>query len=141
MPSPEQPERRRPKGREVPEQPQDKEQEPSPYRRAASFSGEHTAGLAYDQVQEAMYNGPPNDLSAYRFQLNDIYHVAVLGEPPPDELDKQLEAILDTGMSAQLPKEILDYLIQRRTEMSKHGSWVEGHYRPGQGPRGPKKRK
>ena len=42
---------------------------------------------------------------------------------------------------AQLPKEILAYLIQRHAEMSKQGSWIEGHYRPGQGPRGPKRRK
>ncbi len=90
-------------------------------------------------MQEAIYTGPPNDLSTYRLMLAEQWHVAVLGEPPPEELDQKLQAILDQGVPATLPEDILDYLKQRRAEAIKRGSWVEGHYRPGLRPRIPRK--
>ena len=86
-----------------------------------------------------MFNGL--DVSAYRLILEERWHVAVLGEPPPVDLDQQLQAILGQGVPATLPEEILDYLKQRRAEAIKRGSWVEGHYRPGLRPHIPRRRK
>jgi hypothetical protein len=67
--------------------------------------------------------------------------VAVLGEPPPEDLDQQLQAILGQGVPATLPEEILDYLKQRRAAAIQQGQWVEGHYRPGLRPQIPRRRK
>ncbi len=45
------------------------------------------AGAAYFAVQDAIYACAGEiDLSAYRFQLNRVYHVVVLGDPPPTAL-------------------------------------------------------
>ena len=107
------------------------EHEPRDYVHAAYFANEHIAGHAYEQAQEAIYTGPPNEVSAYRLILEERWHVACLGEPPPEDLDQKLQAILDQGVPATLPEEILDYLKQRRAEAIKRGQWVEGHYRPG----------
>ena len=117
------------------------EQEPRDYVHAAYFANEHIAGHAYNQAQEAIYTGPPNDVSAYRLILEERWHVAVLGEPPPEDLDQKLQAILDQGVPATLPEDIVDYLKQRRAEAMKRGQWVEGHYRPGLRPQIPRKRK
>ena len=115
-----------------PEQPQRPETEPVPYHRTARFADEPSAGTAYGAAQRALFEGPPNDLSAYRFQLNRIEHVAVLGQPPPAELDQQLTAILAAGESADLPADVLQALSDRRRQVTKHGGpWSEGHYRPG----------
>ncbi len=114
-----------------PEQPQRPETEPVPYHRSARFADEPSAGLAYTAAERTIFDGPPNDLSAYRFQLNRIYHVAVLGQMPPAELDEQLTTILASGEPAELPAEVLTALSERRRQMSSRGGWTEGHYRPG----------
>ena len=113
------------------EAPRRHEDESVPYHRTARFADEPSAGLAYGAAQRAIFDGPPNDLSAYRFQLNTVYHVTVLGEPPPAELDTQLVAILASGEPSILPPEVLAALTERRRQMSRRGGWIEGHYRPG----------
>ena len=113
------------------EQPGRREHEPVPYHRTARFADEHDAGHAYTQAQQAIFVGPPNDLSAYRFQLNTVYHVAGLGEPPPADLDERLGTILASGEPVALPQEVLATLAERRQHMSRRGPWTEGHYRPG----------
>ena len=113
------------------EQPRRQEDEPVPYQRASRFADEPAAGRAYDAAQRAIFVGPPNDLSAYRFQLNTIYHVAVLGEPPPAALAAQLTEILASGEPATLPYDVLAALAERRRQLRRHGFWTEGHYRPG----------
>ena len=112
-------------------QPRRQEDEPAPYHRTARFAGERPAGTTYAAAQQAIFDGPPNDLSAYRFQLNQVYHVAVLGEPPPAELDEQLTRILAAGEPAELPAEVLSALSERRRQMAERTPWSEGHYRPG----------
>ncbi len=103
-----------------------------PYHRTARFADEPSAGLAYNAAQRAIFAGPPNDLSAYRFQLNTIYHVTVLGAPPPTELDHQLTEILAHGEPAELPADVLRALSDRRRQVTRHGGpWSAGHYRPG----------
>ncbi len=115
-----------------PEQPQRPEAEPVPYHRTARFADEQTAGTAYGAAERALFAGPPNDLSAYRFQLNRIYHVTVLGQVPPAELNEQLTTILASGEPAELPAEVLTALSERRRQATKRGPWwSEGHYRPG----------
>ena len=113
------------------EQPQRPEIEPVPYHRTARFADEPFAGRAYRAAERAIFTGPPNDLSAYRFQLNRIYHVTVLGHAPPAELDQQLSAILASGEPAELPTDVLQALSERRRQMSGRAMWTEGHYRPG----------
>src|SRR5688500_15910667 len=92
------------------------EPEPGPYERASRFTGEQPAGAAYFAAQQAIFDGPPNDLSAYRLQLNRVYHVAVLGQTPPEELDQQLTAILSAGEPTELPTEVLQTLLDRRAQ-------------------------
>ena len=113
------------------EQPRRSEAELVPYHRTARFADEPSACLAYGAAQDAIFEGPPNDLSAYRFQLNTVYHVTVLGAPPPVDLDQQLAEILSTGEPATLPLEVLAALAERRRQMRRRGGWTEGHYRPG----------
>ncbi len=102
------------------------------YHLAARFASEGPAGAAYFAAQEAIYDHAGDvDLSAYRFQLNRVYHVAVLGDPPPTALHDALRAILWTGEPATVPEDVLKLLNARRAEATGAGPWVEGHYRPG----------
>ena len=116
-----------------PEEPVSREQEPVPYHRAARFAGERPAGVAYFQAQEAVYTAAGAvDLSVYRLQLNHIYHVAVLGQPPPSELDATLATILAAGEPATLPTQVLRQLAERRAQATKQAPWIQRHHRPGQ---------
>ena len=109
----------------------DKEQELLPaYAQAARYADEQEAGEAYDHAQEAIY-GTHHELSAYRLQLEQIWHVAVVGDRPPEDFDQLIQAILSTGEPTTLPPDILAFLHQRRLKARKLGLWIEGHYRPG----------
>ena len=79
-----------------------------------------------------MYAGPPNDLSAYRLRLREVWHVAVLGEPPPPDLDERITTILAAGEPAILPAEVMTALTERRAQSIRQGPWVQRHFRPGQ---------
>ena len=72
------------------------------------------------------------DLSAYRFLLDRISHAAVLGAPPPEQLDRTTRRLLATGEPTTLPKQVLQTLRQRRARQIRLGPWVERHHRPGQ---------
>ncbi len=115
---------------EKPKEP-NKEREQPPYYQAARFADEKPAAKAYFEAQEIIFNDTKSDLSAYRMMLNAIYHVAVLGEQPSPETDQTLTELLSQGELAELPSEALAALNARRLKMKEHGSWVEGHYRPG----------
>ncbi len=117
MPSPEQ-------GGHHPE----RERTEPPYHQAARFAGEQPAGRAYQQAQAAIYR-TDCDLSTYRLQVNQVWHVAVLGETPPQDLAEELQAILAAGAPATLPREVLTMLVERRKQATKLGPWVERHYR------------
>jgi len=125
MPSPE-------RGEPHPEELSHPEFEPIPYRRVARFAGEYLAGRAYWAVQDVILARPDSDLSVYRLQIDQIWHVAALGETPPDDLDQTLVAILAGGDPGDLPRGVWLALAERRAQATQHGSWVEGHYRPGQ---------
>src|SRR5687768_9113720 len=100
------------------------EGEPIPYLRAARFTGERPAGQAYFQVQEAMYTAEPNDLSAYRLRLREVWHVAVLGEPPPADLGQRIDAILAAGEPVTLPDDVVTALAERRAQTIRQGPWT-----------------
>jgi hypothetical protein len=108
------------------------EQEPIPYHRAARLRGKRPAGEAYVQAQDAIYGTPVCDLSVYRFHINRIWHVAALGELPPEDLAQKLQEILSTGEATALPPQVLKLLIERRNQAMREGPYVERHYRPGQ---------
>lgn len=108
------------------------EQESIPYYKAARFKGEESAVQAYFQTQEAIFKVPECDVSAYRFHINRIWHVAVLGETPREDLDQKLHEILSTGEPVSLPPYLLKFLTKRRNQAIKKGPWVERHYRLGQ---------
>jgi hypothetical protein len=118
-------------GYQPPEQPQRHEPEPGPYYRAARFREERRAAWVYQRVQDTI-QGTPCDLSAYRFLLDQVAHVAVVGEPPAPALDQQLQWLLATGEPAKLPDGVVQLLTARRAQMRRYGPWIEGHYRPGQ---------
>ena len=129
MPSPEQPGTPHEGGRSE----QQEHGHAPPYYRAARFRNERPAGKAYGKAQALIYKARETiDLSCYRFHLNKVWHVTVLGDPPPEELEKKLTQILATGEPATLPSEVLEQLARRRAEAQQLGPWVEGHYRPGE---------
>lgn len=105
---------------------------PNSYCRAAKFSGEQTAGKAYFRLQELIY-GPECDISAYRFKIKDVFHVAIVGEHPGETLDRQLQGALGLGEAVSLDERTLDFLSRRRAQQSSQGFWVEHHHRPGRG--------
>src|SRR3954471_4154373 len=106
------------------------EQEPRSYQRAAHFFGERPAGRAYSQARNAIFAAEDCDLSVFRVQFDRDCLVAVLGEPPPAELDRQLERILSRGDPATLSAEMSEALTARRAEMTKLGPWVERQIYP-----------
>jgi hypothetical protein len=107
------------------------EQEQTPYYRAARFKGEEPAGKAYFKAQEAIFNVPECDVSTYRFHINRIWHVAALGDSPPEALDQKLQEILSTGEPVSLPPNLLKLLTERRRQATRQGPWIERHYWPG----------
>src|SRR5713226_9266072 len=99
---------------ERPEDPAPGERAREPYCQAARFASETDAGQVYFKAQDVIQHDPTNDLSTYRLQLDQIWHVAVLGEQPTRRLDRQLRRILAVGDPTTLPTEILELLLQRR---------------------------
>ena len=107
-----------------------REQQQPEYLKVASFSGEKPAGRAYRQAEELLYRRPDCDLSAFRFHLSRVWHVAVLGDQPPEDIDQQLQRILSRGQPASLPAEVLWQLLERRSQATRIAPWVEKHSRP-----------
>lgn len=118
MPSPEQPDQSGRGGAE---------QDSTPFCRAARFAGEQPAGLAYFQTQQLIFESD-SDLSVYRLQLNRVWHVAILGQPPPENIALTLRLILSTGAPTVLPADLCRLLEERRAQAIKCGPWVEQHY-------------
>ena len=102
-----------------------------PYVRAARFAGERPAGQAYFALQQGIFTAALNDLSAYRFQLDGLYHVAVVRVRPAPVLEERLTAIIMAGELTELPAAVQQALFARRAQVAPHQTWWEGHYRPG----------
>src|SRR5436190_19157691 len=105
-----------------------RKQEPPAYIRAARFPNAPTSERAYFETQEAIYTAPECDLSSFRLRLSERWHVVVLGDSPPEELERRLRTILAAGEPTPLPAEILKLLQERRARATKKGPWAEGHY-------------
>jgi hypothetical protein len=114
-----------------PEEPPRPEAEPAVYAKAARFAGERPAGDAYSAAQRVIYEGPPNDLSVFRLQLNRLWHVAALGLLPPAPVLTAIEEILATGEPAELPAAVWQTLAERRDQATRRAPWTERHFRPG----------
>jgi len=106
------------------------EQESKSYCRAAIFANERLAGKAYLQIQDLIF-GTQYGMSAYRFKINDVFRVAVVGDTPDEELDYQIQIALAPGETLYLEEAMLNFLQRRRATQQKRGPWMEGHYRPG----------
>ena len=102
-----------------------------PYLRAARFVGEQPAGRAYRALEHAVFTALPNDVPVYRFRLNGVYHVAIVGVRPPPALEERLTALLSAGTPTELPATVQQALLARRAQVTPYGPWWEGHYRPG----------
>ena len=99
------------------------------YYLAARFPNQQKAGATYFPLQQMIFEARDDcDLSVYRFKLNNVWHVVVLGEQPPEELHQRIEAKLTTGTLVSLSEDALDYLLERRARAIQLGPWVEGHY-------------
>jgi hypothetical protein len=59
---------------------------------------------------------PQADLSAYRLQLQGVWHVAIVADTPTKELVGELEKVISGGELVELPSDALDFLRQRRAE-------------------------
>src|SRR3954466_4414769 len=101
------------------------EQESGNYQRAARFFGERPSGRAYSQARNAIFAAEDCDLSVFRVQYDRDWLVAVLGEPPPEALGRQIARILSRGEPVTLPADLVQALSERRAEMTKLGPWVE----------------
>jgi len=78
----------------------DLEQEPQQtYYQAARFEQEQDALNTYQQLQDILLASSTAELSAYRFLLNQISHVIVLGDKPAEELEAQLIGYLANSSS------------------------------------------
>lgn len=97
------------------------ENQPTPYVNVTRFSGEKPAGRAYRRAQDLLFRTPDCELSAFRFHLNRIWHVAVLGDQPSEDLDRQLRLILSHGQPISLLEQVLAQLQQRRAQRLIYG--------------------
>ena len=110
----------------------DKEQEPQPYARAARFSDRQSAGRSYNRLQRVIHRSDA-ELSAFRFQLSDVWHVAAVGPfVPSAALAKRVESLLSRGEAVELPEVVVRLLLELRQRALRPGTtWMEGHYDPG----------
>jgi len=101
------------------------------FAMAARFRTPKRAQAIYRQVEQALYQGNPSDLSAYNIVFDSVPHVVVLGEQPSILLLEQLTRLLEAGQPTELPTDVVATLRRRREQERGKGRWVEGHYRPG----------
>lgn len=102
----------------------------TPYLRVARFPGERPAGRAYFQIQDLLLRAPACDLSVYRLQLARTWHVAVLGLPPHELLERRINRVLAGGIPSVLPEDVLQELRRRRQAATGISPWVEHHVTP-----------
>ncbi len=109
---------------------------PHSYTLSARYPDEASSAPAYQEAQELIYQHDQLELSVFRLQLRRIeplpdgWFVSVIGDAPPLEYQQRLRRILSGGEEVDLPEELIAALRRRREELSKMGSWVEGHYPP-----------
>ncbi len=110
----------------------DKEREGQPYARAARFLNRRSAGRTYNRLQRLVHQSDA-ELSAFRFQLSDVWHVAAVGPvEPPTPLVRRIESLLSRGEAVALQQGVILLLLELRQRALRPGTtWMEGHYGPG----------
>src|SRR5690349_10415605 len=88
---------------------------PIPYFEVRRFNNERRALTTYNQLQDTLLEHAC-DLSTYRFLLNQISHVAVLGDRPAETLVQIVERLLGVGTPTTIPPEVRTALEQRRAQ-------------------------
>ena len=101
----------------------------APYYQAARFPTKKKAGEVYFPLQQLLLEEQGEcDLSVYRIQLEQQWHVVVLGKRPSETFHLRIEVLLTTGELVSIREDMLRYLQHRRTQATQLGPWVEGHY-------------
>lgn len=107
------------------------------FLEARRYASEESSGYAYFQVQETLFKWPePTDLSVYRVRVSPTFdwHVVVVGEATPAKrLRGKIISALSSGVSVQIPDDLIEILLERREQGKLLGGWSEKHYRPGRG--------
>lgn len=104
-----------------------------PYERAAHFAGPHgerDSRRAYKKSRDEIYEANV-DLSVFRFvgKMGLVgWCVALIGERPPEDLERKLGRHLDRGAEVALPQPIAEQLRERRRQIAGQAPWVEGRY-------------
>src|SRR5712692_11568985 len=103
-------------------------QKPPPYYQAAHFANKTQAGQVYTPLQQLVFEEQEScDLSVYRVKITEGWHVVVLGERPRNDLHLRIEALLTNGTLVTLRSDVLDYLQDRRAQVTQLAPWVERH--------------
>ncbi len=78
--------------------------------------------MTYFAAQDVVFAHPSDiDLSAYRFQLNRVDHIVIVGDPPPPDLHDELRSVLAAGEPAVVSEDVLRLLNARRTAATQVG--------------------
>jgi hypothetical protein len=95
-------------------------QEPLGWITARRYADARLARAAYEAARDALLIEHDVDASVLRFTLNGVSHVAILGETPLDQREKELVAAAfgDDGEAVDVPYDITDRLRDRRKEMT-----------------------
>jgi hypothetical protein len=109
--------------------------EPELYYQAARYPTKTAAGKAYTSIEQIIFD-EECDLSCYRYFVKSEkkWYVVVIGQKPPAQLHERFKTILITlarGEPTTLEESTITFLMERRTEQSKLGPWVERHYSEG----------
>jgi hypothetical protein len=115
-----------------------KEHQPLPYYLAASFLTKAESQAPYDKAQEISFHF---ELSAFHYErkphdpkmppLPRPWFVVVLGERPPEPIERQLRGILGSGEMTTLELETVVTLARRRSEEISKRPWTEMHHGEG----------
>jgi hypothetical protein len=81
------------------------------YCRAARFPDQPSSESPYLQLQDLVFESD-SDLSVFRFQLDNIWHIAVLGDHPGEDIDRRLEQLVSLGQATELDSDMLDFLFR-----------------------------
>lgn len=96
------------------------------YYDCSVFPDELSSGKAMHYLNDFIF-AHGYTLSVYRFQLNGVLHVLVLGECPSQEVRERMHRILAKGRIVQMSHEALIEFLKRSIEKWEEGD-QEHHY-------------
>ncbi len=101
---------------------QEQEQQPGGWVLAFRFGSADTARATYEIVRDAVLTDDA-DASVFRFTLDGMSHVTLVGEtPPPLQKIEQAESLMArAGVPATLPGQVLGQLLERRKAFKSTG--------------------